>query len=90
MPTIRPISDLRNSANEISDFCRQTRQPVYITRNGTGDMVVLSMDEYERQQARIDLYGKLAVAEQEVASGAQGEDFLTVARQLRGRVHGTV
>lgn len=90
MPTIRPISDLRNSANEISDFCRQTRQPVYITRNGTGDMVVLSMEEYERQQALIDLYGKLAVAEQEVASGAQREDFLTVARQLRGRVHGTV
>lgn len=90
MPTIRPISDLRNSANEISDFCRQTRQPVYITRNGTGDMVVLSMEEYERQQALIDLYGKLAVAEQEVASGAQGEDFFTVARQLRGRVHGTV
>lgn len=90
MPTIRPISDLRNSANEISDFCRQTREPVYITRNGTGDMVVLSMEEYERQQALIYLYGKLAVAEQEIASGAQGEDFLAVARQLRERVHGTV
>ena len=90
MPTFRPISDLRNSANEISDFCRQTREPGYITRNGTGDMVVLSMEEYERPQALIDLYGKLAVAEQEIASGAQGEDFLAVARQLRERVHGTV
>jgi prevent-host-death family protein len=90
MPSIRPISDLRNNANEISDFCRQTREPVYITRNGSGDMVVLSMEEYERQQALIDLYGKLAVAEQELASGAQGEDFLTVARQLRERIHGTV
>ncbi|WP_317380748.1 type II toxin-antitoxin system Phd/YefM family antitoxin [uncultured Intestinimonas sp.] len=90
MPTIRPISDLRNNANEISDFCRQTREPVYITRNGSGDMVVLSMEEYERQQALIDLYGKLAVADQEIASGAQGEDFLTVARQLRERIHGTV
>ena len=88
MPTIRPISDLRNNANEISDFCRQTGEPVYITRNGTGDMVVVSIREYERQQALIDLYGKLAVAEQEIASGAQGEDFLTVARQLRERVHG--
>ena len=39
MPSIRPISDLRNSANDISDFCRQSREPVYITRNGTGDMV---------------------------------------------------
>lgn len=57
MPSIRPISDLRSNANEISDFCRQTREPVYITRNGTGDMVVISMEEYERQQALIDLYG---------------------------------
>lgn len=88
MPSIRPISDLRNNANEISDFCRQTREPVYITRNGTGDMVVISIEEYERQQALIDLYGKLAVAEQEIASGAEGEVFLTVAHQMRERVHG--
>ncbi len=88
MPSIRPISDLRNNANEISDFCRQTREPVYITRNGTGDMVIVSIEEYERQQAIIDLYGKLAVAEQEIASGAEGEDFLTIARQMRERVHG--
>lgn len=90
MPNIRPISDLRNSANEISDFCRQTREPVYITRNGTGDMVVLSMEEYERRMGLIDLYGKLAQAEQEIASGAQSEGFAEVARQLRDRVHGTV
>lgn len=90
MPIIRPISDLRNSANEISDFCRQTREPVYITRNGNGDMVVLSMEEYERQRALIDLYGKLAVAEQEISTGAEGKDFLTLARQLRERVHGTL
>ena len=90
MPSIRPISDLRNNANEISDFCRQTREPVYITRNGTGDMVVISIEEYERQQALINLYGKLAVAEQEIASGAEGEVFLTVARQLRERVHGNL
>ena len=90
MPSIRPISDLRNSAHEISDFCRQSREPVYITRNGTGDMVVLNIDEYERQMALIDLYGKLAVAEEEISSGAQGEDFLTVSHQLRERIHGTV
>lgn len=89
MPVIRPISDLRNSANEISDFCRQTREPVYITRNGTGDMVVVSLEEYEHLQALLSLYGKLAVAEQEIAAGAEGKDFLTVARQLREQVHGT-
>ena len=90
MPNIRPISDLRNNANEISDFCRRTREPVYITRNGTGDMVVISIEEYERQQALIDLYGKLAIAEQEIVSGAEGEDFLTVARQMRERLHGNL
>lgn len=90
MPSIRPISDLRNSANEISDFCRQTREPVYITRNGTGDMVVLNIEEFERQQALIDLYGKLAVAEQEIAAGAVGEDFTLVASELRERIHGKV
>ena len=88
MPSIRPISDLRSNANEISDFCRQTREPVYITRNGTGDMVVISMEEYERQQALIDLYAKLAASEAEIAEGAEGEDFLSVARELRGLVHG--
>ena len=86
MPMIRPISDLRNNANEISDFCHQTREPVFITRNGSGDMVVLST---ERRSALLELYGKLAVAEQEIADGARGEDFQTVARQLRERVHGT-
>lgn len=90
MPSIRPISDLRNSANEISDFCRQTREPVFITRNGTGDMVVLNLEDYERQQAVIDLYTKLAVAEEESAAGAEGEDFLTFAQKLRGTVHGNL
>lgn len=90
MPSIRPISDLRNSANDISDFCRQSREPVYITRNGTGDMVVMNIEEYERQMALIDLYGKLAVAEAEIPSGAVGEDFMTVAKQMRERIHGTV
>ena len=90
MPVIRPISDLRNSANEISEFCHQTREPVYITRNGTGDMVVMSVEEYERLQGLVDLYGKLAVAEQEIADGAEGKDFAALARQLRERVHGAI
>lgn len=90
MPSIRPISDLRNNANEISDFCRQTKEPVYITRNGTGDMVVMNIEAFERQQAIIELYAKLAEAEEEIASGAEGEDFLVLAKKLRGKVHGQV
>lgn len=87
MPSIRPISDLSHSADEISDFCRQTRQPVYITRNGAGDMVILSIEEFERQQAQIELYNLLAVAEREISSGAEGKDFALVAAQLREQLH---
>lgn len=87
MPSIRPISELRNNANEISDFCRQTREPVYITRNGKGDMVLLNIDEYERRMALIDLYGKLATAEIEISDGAEGEDFLAVAASMRENFH---
>ncbi len=90
MPSIRPISDLRNSANEISDFCRQTSEPVYITRNGTGDMVVMNIDAYERLRAVTELYSKLAEAEAEIADGAEGEDFFAAAKQLRGRIHGQI
>ena len=43
MPTIRPISDLRNNSNEISEFCRSSHEPVFITKNGVGDMVMFSM-----------------------------------------------
>ena len=92
MPNIRPISDLRNSSNEISEFCRSTREPVFITKNGVGDMVVLSMETYERQQAQLELYAKLAEAEAEaeIASGAEDMDFFELAKKLRAEVHGTV
>ena len=90
MPSIRPISELRNNANEISDFCRQTREPVYITRNGTGDMVIMNVEEYERRMALVDLYGKLAVAEKEISDGVEGEDFLSVAASLRESIHGNL
>ena len=85
MASIRPISDLRNSANEISDFCRQTREPVYITRNGSGDMVVLNIDEYERRMARIELYEKLAAAERHPED--EYEDYTTAAEEIRKRIH---
>ena len=88
MPSIKPISDLRNHAKEISEFCHKEREPVFITKNGVGDMVVMSIETYERQQALIELYGRLAEAEAEIAGGARGEDFFKVAKKLRAGVHG--
>jgi len=88
MPNIRPISDLRNNSNEISEFCRTTREPVFITKNGVGDMVVLSIEMYERQQAQLDLYAKLAESEAEIAAGSDGMEFLQFAKRLRADANG--
>ena len=88
MPAIRPISDLRNNSNEISEFCRSSREPVFITKNGVGDMVVLSLELYEHQQGQIEIYAKLAEAEAEIASGVEGVDFFEFAKKLRADVYG--
>jgi prevent-host-death family protein len=56
MPTIRPSADLRNHYNEISEFCHQYSEPVYITKNGRGDLAVLSIDAYERLCGKFELY----------------------------------
>ena len=56
MATIRPSSDLRNKYNEISNFCNTYNEPVYITKNGVGDLVVLSNSEYERLCGMHELY----------------------------------
>jgi prevent-host-death family protein len=90
MPSIRPISDLRNNSNEISEFCRSSREPVFITKNGVGDMVVMSVETYERQQGQLELYAKLSETEQDIAAGAKGVDFFELAERLRPKVHGRI
>lgn len=56
MPSIRPSSDLRNKYNEISEFCHKYPEPVYITKNGQGDLAVMSIETYERLVGRFELY----------------------------------
>lgn len=59
MPIIRPSSDLRNKYNEISTICRQTKSPVYITKNGAGDLAVMSIELYELLTDKYTLYKEL-------------------------------
>lgn len=56
MPNIRPSSDLRNKYNEISEFCRKYAEPVYITKNGHGDLAVMSIETYEKLVGKFELY----------------------------------
>lgn len=56
MAMIRPSSDLRNHYNEISAFCHEHDEPVYITKNGYGDLVVMTNETYERLTGKAELY----------------------------------
>lgn len=56
MPNIRPSSDLRNKYNEISEFCHKYSEPVYITKNGQGDLAVMSIETYEKLAGKFELY----------------------------------
>ena len=56
MPAIRPNPDLRNKYIEISDFCHKYNEPVYITKNGQGDLAVMSIETYEKLVGKFELY----------------------------------
>ena len=68
MPRIIPIRDLKNTA-AVSQMCSESKEPVYITKNGYGDMVIMSMEAYEHQQIMNDVYAKLATAEAQHEAG---------------------
>ncbi|MDD2212923.1 MAG: type II toxin-antitoxin system Phd/YefM family antitoxin, partial [Clostridia bacterium] len=63
MLQIRPVSDLRNNFADISKIVHETAQPVFLTKNGYGDMVVMSFEAYEKLQFESEIYFKLKEAE---------------------------
>lgn len=88
MPIIRPISDLRNNFNQIAEICHKEGQPVFMTKNGQGDLVVMSLALYEQQQAILELYHKLGEAEAQVAEKAPRKSHRELIKELRSRVNG--
>ncbi len=68
MPRIIPINQLKKSA-EISSMVHEEAGPLFVTKNGYGDMVILSMQEYESMVSRLEMYQQLADAETEVKKG---------------------
>lgn len=88
MPVIRPVSDLRNKTPEIEAICLREHKPVFITKNGSGHLVVMSQRFYEEQQALIDLYEKLDEAEAQSSSGIARVTHREVMARLRDRLNG--
>ena len=86
IPTIRPISELKNTTG-ISNLCHEVKAPVFITKNGYSDLVIMSIDTYERNMALLELYGKLDEAEEQLEAGAPTKSHKEVISSLRGRVN---
>lgn len=68
MPQIIPIKDLKKTS-EISEMCHNTNEPVFITKNGYGDMVIMSMEAYEEAMKKLDIYRNIEISEEQVKNG---------------------
>ena len=68
MPRIIPIKDLKNTS-EISELCHLSEEPIYITKNGYGDMVIMSIDIYEQTMKRLNVYRELEISEKQIKEG---------------------
>ncbi len=66
MENIRPSAELRNKYNEISNLCKETREPVYITVNAHGDTVILSLEQFNQMQSKLELLKMLSESEDDV------------------------
>ena len=86
MPTNRPMADLRDTG-KISELCYQKNEPVFITKNGSGHLVVMSMDTYDKQMGVLDVYRKLGAAEAQMEDGVpllEGKEVFQRLRQKHG------
>ncbi len=72
MPQIIPIRELKNT-NSIAELCRNTNAPIFITKNGYGEMVIMSMETYEELFGRLELYKELAISESQFSEGKTRE-----------------
>ncbi len=83
MPQIIPVKDLKNTS-EISDMCHKADEPIYITKNGYGDMVIMSMEIYENIMKRLSMYRDIEISEKQLETG-QIKDARTALTEMRAK-----
>ena len=69
MPEIRKSAELRNNYGQISEFCHTYREPIFITKNGQGDLAVMSIETYEEMVARLELYKIIQMGMNQIRNG---------------------
>ena len=87
MPQIRPITDLRNTT-EISELCHAKHEPLFITKNGYGDLVVMSIETYEEMLETAQIDATINEAEKEFAAGGELLDARDARSSLRRKPFG--
>jgi len=85
MPAIRASADLRNKYLDISNYCHSTNEPVFITKNGQGDLAVMSIECYDKMMAKIELYSKLAEGLKDIENG-KTEPFDKAMNEIRKKI----
>jgi len=88
MPMIRPVSDLETKLPEITQTIRETYEPVFLTNNGYGDMVVMSMEAWEEMNFENEIYQKLVEAQAEALSNPRRLSHAEVFDPLREKIAG--
>ena len=91
---IRPSAAIRQNYNEIADLCRQTAEPVFLTKNGEGDLVVMDIETYNRREKMLKLREELLAVEEDRMRGNKGYSVDEVAAMMRSAIketagHGT-
>lgn len=79
MPQIIPIRDLRDTT-KLSEMCNATNEPIFVTKNGYGDMVVMSIVAYEQRLAQIDMYSKIMESKAQADNGELLDGVATMAK----------
>lgn len=85
MPNIKSSTDLRNNYNEISKFCHESREPIFITKNGQGDLAVMSIETYEMLNGKLELYRLLDDGRNAVKEGRKRQ-LADVMRDIRQEI----
>lgn len=79
MPQIIPIKELKNTS-AVSEMCHNTDEPIFITKNGYGDMVIMSIETYEQRMNREKMYRELEISEQQISEGRVMDAQESIAR----------
>ncbi|MCM1508884.1 MAG: type II toxin-antitoxin system Phd/YefM family antitoxin [Ruminococcus flavefaciens] len=80
---IRPSAAIRQNYNEIADMCRKTEEPIFLTKNGEGDLVVMDIETYNKREKMLKLREKLLAIEEDRVAGAKYYSVDEVAQMMR-------